>query len=479
MIQGAEGLPVFDKSEGQGQSDGLPILEKKKPDETVADVLVEFEKVLEYQEQAPELADAFFAGIGGAISRGIHSLEDFGANWGHQVADQPRAGSIKMVREAFYSSRPLISLERVEEFFKEGDFSSPDTTASMLRELDKSEIAQAEDAYRIMKYIMDNHLDLISSSSEEVKKEFGRLIQSFIRGHVFRLNSYKEGSSDFAQVMDYIKTKAPGFDFETFIPIWKARFSHQILPQETIGRVVQRIIELENLRPGAAEALIKDFGIKNFGRYPAELLLDQLDKMDEDLPYGVFLSAESDWNNSLHMRADVLGDFYSQLKEKGEFLRIAEIDGTVDVFRALRDFDTKYGARGKIDFGILNAHGNKNVIRLGGADKDKNSRINTLRQEEMGQREEQAFMAIKDFFVPNPTIILESCNTGVEEGIGQAISQKLQARVIGPVEPAYTGSVEVTGADTLEFKVSYVGENGVVKANEFLNGEKVNWLTAP
>jgi hypothetical protein len=72
----------------------------------------------------------------------------------------------------------------------------------------------------------------------------------------------------------------------------------------------------------------------------------------------------------------------------------------------------------------------------------------------MGEGAQQA----SKFFKNDATIILESCSTGKEGGIGQQLSEALGIKVIAPKEPTSIGRIKSNlDNDRVDFDVEYRG----------------------
>ena len=76
----------------------------------------------------------------------------------------------------------------------------------------------------------------------------------------------------------------------------------------------------------------------------------------------------------------------------------------------------------------------------------------------MGGRAQRA----GQFFVDNPTIILSSCSTGAEGGIGQELSKRFGAKVIAPKEPTSMAEIHASknrGQNEFRFNATYAARD--------------------
>ncbi len=203
---------------------------------------------------------------------------------------------------------------------------------------------------------------------------------------------------------------------------------------------LKKIQEVETENPGTCRFLYDEFNIADFGRYPTKLLLKQREEFDSlKNPYGVIIFPRADWNSAFYAKNDALEGLHGQLK--GEFtLRFAECEGKVDVVRMLQKFDKLYnpsdGSGHKISLLILGGHGTENSIQFGGGGKKHELYTKDLARKVSGKAGE--------YLDQEPTIILTSCSTGADRGIGQELSRRFGAKVVAPKEP--TGLSKLYGS---------------------------------
>lgn len=223
------------------------------------------------------------------------------------------------------------------------------------------------------------------------------------------------------------KLGLPAYIESEFVVAW-ALSSKADKMHYAIYENLKTITELEEKQPGTTMFLYKEFGIIDFGRYPTDMLLKQAEEFDDtSKPYGVILYPFNDWNGAFYADKKAFEELYKGVK--GEFsLRVVECEGKIDVARALIKLNRKYnppdGTGYKIQLAILGGHGTEDSIRFGGEEERHVLRTKDL----MGKGTEKA----SQFFDENPTIILVSCSTGADAGIGLELSKKLRAKVIAP-----------------------------------------------
>jgi len=225
-----------------------------------------------------------------------------------------------------------------------------------------------------------------------------------------------------------------------------------------------RAIEIESLRPGIIRTLSQEFGIVHFGRYPKDLLVNQFDEKDDQIkPYGVIVFPKSDWNGAFFQDSHIFRKLGSQLKDKFN-IRIIEVENKFDVVRGLVNFKRRYPAH-KISFAIIGGHGTKYTINFGKEKIDGRHRLEPI--DLVGERAR----GVSEFFEPNPSIVLISCSTGAEGGIGQQLSRLMGARVVAPEIP--TGISSINSMFDSEGKISFNVEYAIEDAKRsFLAGQK-------
>lgn len=239
--------------------------------------------------------------------------------------------------------------------------------------------------------------------------------------------------------------------------------SHQEdVPQ--IGENIARISALEAKEPGIAKFLYQTFGIRNFERYPEEALL-ALSKEYENLekPYGVLINPTNDYNGAFSGQSWKCQHLFDQLQEQGYALRIMEAEGKLELAKRLVRLDRHYGPTNKISFAIIGGHGTEDSIQFGGED-----RMNKLYTSDLaGSGAKKA----PRFFEETPTIVLVSCSTGADRGIGQKLSEVMNAKVIAPDIPSNIEEIKVRrGSSGLEFDVEFIKKQS---KRAFVGGRKI------
>jgi len=224
---------------------------------------------------------------------------------------------------------------------------------------------------------------------------------------------------------------------------------------------------------GCVKPLAKQFGIRDFARYPYELLVDQYLNMDkDDSPYGVILYPFRDHNGVFYGDVGAFDDLHEQLRGKYR-IRVIECEDKIDIAKNLGRLRKKYPEH-KISFAIVGGHGSKSSIVFGGNDKKNILEISDFYLPRGKEPSDTHFVkAIKEgrslpghydkridkssFFEPNSNIVLVSCSTGAKRGIAQKLSQALGMKIIGPEISTNFSSFnpEITPQGNLVFHPEY------------------------
>jgi hypothetical protein len=259
---------------------------------------------------------------------------------------------------------------------------------------------------------------------------------------------------DLAQSIILEKMKGWGVESGKILEAWghSVKKEGASTPFAGITENLPTCLEIESKRPGIMATLSKEFGIMDFGRYPAEMLVAQYDQReDHSRPYGVIIYPRDDWNGAFMDNVNSFKGLYEQLDGKAN-VRIVEAQGKISIARRLLALRNKYPER-KISFAVIGGHGEKDHIQFGNSLPEGDLYASDLYG--------RGVQRTSEFFVPNPTIVLASCSTGTEGGIGQKLSEIMGAKVIAPEKPVKTSKFDAKlgqdGSIQLDVKYSESG----------------------
>ncbi len=290
----------------------------------------------------------------------------------------------------------------------------------------------------------------------------------------YEVNEKTEKANELLQLI----VERSGLDFEDTLSKWKMNAygeGHEASLVWNMMKNIETMRTMEHLRPGSVEMLQKEFGIRDFCRYPETVLIDQYDNFDNtEKPYGVVFSALDDHSGALTSStwADTK-KLYKNLDGR-YLLRMFEIDRAFGIGRRLTECDRHYGDHNKISFAMFSGHGTKNSVQFGPEKYDtglkllkkfftkKNSWTTVSTEDLRGP----GLQRMKSYFEPNPQIVVTACDAGSEDGIVQETSEQLKATTYGqdytgssfPVEPVFNDKDTLVEFVTPETWRKHVGK---------------------
>ena len=255
-----------------------------------------------------------------------------------------------------------------------------------------------------------------------------------------------------------------GLNWDRLTSLWQSGDNTEVFE---VYNNLSTIYKLEEQRPGSAAFLTKDFGIDFFGRYSPEMLVAQYDQREDDIPYGIIMYPKSYQDGTFYHDKEVFDQMFKSLKSEGVGTRVLEANGKVGLLKHLLRLDRKYGQKNKISFAIIGGHGAEDHIAFGPlpGPLDKNERRKEVLDKWYFQQKNsilriydlvgRGVSKTKSFFTEHPSIILSSCKTGTPEGVGQKISELLDAELMAPETPSgltkITTSVDEKGVHLKAF----------------------------
>jgi hypothetical protein len=218
-------------------------------------------------------------------------------------------------------------------------------------------------------------------------------------------------------------------DTEKMLALWTASTGAPRNWPWRLALTLRSALELEEKAPRSAKELYEEFGIAFFERYPKNLLLRQLKERERlDMPYGIAILAREDHSGTLFSSYQELETLSKRIRglTTPRGIRIFEADSARDVAKILLRLDKKYGSSKKIEFALIEAHADPDRIVFGSGEGQSLS-VDDLTGKGSGR--------VSEFFTDHPTFLLNACSAGAKEGIGQKLSERIGARVLGPEVP--------------------------------------------
>ena len=232
---------------------------------------------------------------------------------------------------------------------------------------------------------------------------------------------------------------------------------------------LKAVSKLEEKRPGSASELYKQYGIANFARYREGMLLRQLEIVNEDVPYGVIIYPEADWNGAFSHNSNQLYETSLRLRTGGFETRIVEAGSQRELARRLLRLHKKYAPVGnKFSFAIVAGHGQKDSVALGNArpisppppwKEGQTAQAyeaellmwQSIQSQDVGSFVSEDFIegdginrALTEWFDIDAPKILISCSTGESGGIAEKVSFYSSGEVIAPKIPTNVKKIDVT-----------------------------------
>ena len=198
---------------------------------------------------------------------------------------------------------------------------------------------------------------------------------------------------------------------------------------------IKRIGILEAERPGAAALLANFYGIRRFARYSKDKLIAQAEAHgDTSKPYGIQITATADLERAYATDTRSEEAALAGLVRRGNyFVRAMEAATTEELYRRMSALDRMYGDEHKISFAVVTAHGTPGTLEFGLGYERYLGKLTM----------DHSLGMVRQWFIDNPTIILDSCSTGAEHGMAQKVSRKLHATTTGPETPSGLESLAI------------------------------------
>lgn len=325
-------------------------------------------------------------------------------------------------------------------------------------------------------------VEAIKAGNSQTIFNIRRLIWSSLKNPNFRsktlvnslfskLKKAKNYSADLhAEVIAAGVAREFGIDFFTLKESWKLSCKPEKFNQTYLENF-RYMVELEARAPGSIKYLYENYGIIDYSRYPMHLLIKQYKTRDTDLPYGLVLYPRNDHNGAFYKNANSFNNLNHQLGQHF-VIRFAEASSKRDVAKTLIKLNRKYGPKHKISFAIIGGHGTQNSIQFGGEDNSHSLYLSNLTSDKNNPRQGRGIKRVNAFFEPHPTIILNSCSTGTKVGIGQKLSEVLDAEVVAPNIPTSIDNLSAQKKLNGGYSI-YVEYHNTSSISAFKNGQQL------
>lgn len=248
-----------------------------------------------------------------------------------------------------------------------------------------------------------------------------------------------------------------GLDPEEVMDAWAAS---AVTNQATLEANLQTLRTLELTEKGAPKILNKEFGIKNFGRYPVEVLLKQLDQRHNTEDESVlWIAAEFDPYAEFYKFSSRVALLDKSL-ESGANLRIVECETAEKTIERLAQMKERYSP---ISRSVWVAHGYPDGMVIGSGSEINKSTL----AGELGQ----SLVAI---YAPESSSVLVSCKTGAEGGFGQDFSARLRGKIQAPLFRTSLDAIRAQASSTnpRDLSVAFLTDQSMRHREYALFGDK-------
>lgn len=252
--------------------------------------------------------------------------------------------------------------------------------------------------------------------------------------------------------------------------------------RDTISKNLTCLQELKNeIGEEGINKLYTEYGITNFGRYPREVLVRQIEDDGENRPYGIWIGAYADWNGAFMSDNDRkhVKSISKNASDLGFGLKIVEARDKMSMVKRIVTLDRKFGKDNKISFVVVNGHGDADVVALG-RNREDILATDDLKKESAGK--------MRKYYAEKVPFLFNSCSTGL--GIGPEYSRFGNSYSMAPDKPGSTSwvvlrkdtkgdlffdghyfSSDTGGSETVIFKNGSDFKEGLREENEALYEE--------
>ncbi len=209
-------------------------------------------------------------------------------------------------------------------------------------------------------------------------------------------------------------------DPDEIISSW-CRSAPQELWLEMMERNFEYLPALERKRPGICEMLVREFGIKNFGRYnPSQLIMQYDDRNRTDLPYGMVAFPDYDWSGQFYHRVNTYTELARSIFQHVT-TRVIEVDGAADLARKILLSNARYNPTGDnlIRFGVVAAHADPVSMTLGDKHGSKRRELTV----DQLRKHPDLVRRVCACFDPEAPVVFDGCRTGRLNSLAQEFSK--------------------------------------------------------
>lgn len=263
---------------------------------------------------------------------------------------------------------------------------------------------------------------------------------------------------------------------DEFIPYWQkagvGEDDHGKYTQNMqIRRNMYTIRSIEQHESGSTRKLLEEYGVRNPGRYPVQLLNEQIDhQKDKHTPFGATVTAWHDYNAAfVNNNRDIL-DLYRDAKANGVLLRVVEAGSSADARGRLLQLVDRFGQ--PLQYLGIRGHGAPERVQMGEAEDEEIDEAHSspyIGEYFLGIGHDRSSLVL----ARDAPIFFTACSTGKEEGVAQRTSRVLGRKVTAPESDTQIPQISLTRGKSgkLEFDASYRLGAKRVATKQYASGE--------
>ena len=141
----------------------------------------------------------------------------------------------------------------------------------------------------------------------------------------------------------------------------------------------------------------------------------------------------------------------------------------IELARRIIELDNAYAkTAGKIDFALIHGHGTPDSIQLGAGNGFIRGKEHIITKDIWSRGAQR----LSSFFRKRAPIVLDSCSTGKNAGIGQQLSAVFRTKVVAPDAPEnlMVLTAKLTRSGNIDLDARYSSEAKPVTANTYVRG---------
>ncbi len=290
-----------------------------------------------------------------------------------------------------------------------------------------------------------------------------------------RRSTINEGMNRGGEMVTRELFRAYNVPAESYLPYWKESLNSLHKPHtpqfrekamqiynKRLRNNAMSLVALESKERGSLAHLTANYGIRFPGRYPVEILHEQLSiKKGDAAPFGISVAPLTDHNGAFD-EPRYYGALFDQAKKINSTVRVIEGGSGNEIGRHMLRYIDRMGGK-KAEFVSVSGHGQSDNIEMSNAPD--------------GRIKESFFGAgpNRTSLVLDGPILFNSCSTGVPSGIAEKISRDTSSAVLAPDKDAFITQVELgrnSNTGKVDISATYASPKKMT-VRVYVNGKEV------